>query len=273
MAIYEIKIENARLHVSQGNRKIGKGIWSFSTLPGNQDHLLYVKGKGLLTTVPGTCSKYCEGCAKDGCCYAWRDAKLHSNACIPAWGENTLLLREKPEELFRQIDQFITEKNAKYLETNDEKYHKVRIWRWHVSGEIESLHQLEMMDRIAVKHPEVRFSVYTKNYDVLERFLIKYGDKGFADNFIINVSEWHGVAKEFLTKYPNTFNVFEYDDSNLKGCELSEEEKARLTKVTHCPAVTKDGHHALNANGEPITCDHCQRCYTKTGKRTAVYAH
>lgn len=274
MAHYLISAKTATLHVSKGNRKIGKGIWAFSTLPGNQDHLLYVKGLGLLTSVPGTCSKYCEGCAKDGACYAWRDAKLHHNVTIKAWGENTVLLREDIDGLFNQIDEFITKKNAKYNDTKDEKYLRVRVWRWHVSGEIESLKQLEKMNELAVKHPEVNFGVYTKNFDVLDEFLTNSADGNFADNFIVNVSQWHGVADEFLAKWPGRFNVFEYDDSNLKGCELSDEDKARLKKVAHCPAVAPDGTHRKDKDGNPITCDHCNRCYTKRpGQLTAVHAH
>lgn len=272
MAIYLLKIEDAKLHVSKGNRKIGKGIWAFSTLPGNENNLLYVKGKGLLTTVHGTCSKYCTDCFNNGC-YAVRDAKLHSNVTIKAWGDNTLLLRADPKGLFNQIDAFITDKNKKFVETKDEKYHRVCTWRWHVSGEIETLEQLELMNDIAVKHPEVNFGVYTKNFDVLEAYILKHGKDGFAKNFIVNVSEWHGVAQLFINKYPGIFNVFEYDDSNLKDCVMSDTDKQRLEKVIHCPAVTKDGHHKLDANGNPITCDHCKRCYTKTGHRTAVYAH
>lgn len=272
MSVYMLKIEDARLHVSQGNRKIGKGIWAFSTLPGNKDNLLFVKGKGVLTNIPGTCSHYCGDCFNHGC-YAVRDAKLHSNACVPAWGENTLLLREDPERLFNDIDLFISVRNAKYLATKDEKYHKVRIWRWHVSGEIESLKQLKLMNEIAIKHPEVNFSVYTKNFDILTKYIKKFGVASIAQNFIINISEWHGVASKFLKKYPGVFNVFEYDDSNLKDCSMSEEDKQRLAKTAHCPAVAKDGSHRNDQNGNPITCDHCKRCYTKTGARTAVYAH
>ena len=240
MAYYLLKTEDARLHVSQGNRKIGKGIWAFSTLPGNKDNLLFVKGKGVLTNIPGTCSHYCNDCFNHGC-YAVRDAKLHSNACIPAWGENTLLLRENPERLFNEIDLFIRDKNIKYLLTKEEKYHKVRIWRWHVSGEIESLTQLQLMNKVALKHPEVNFSVYTKNFDILSKYIRKFGVKSIAQN--------------------------------LKDCSLSEEDKQRLAKTVHCPAVAKDGSHRNDQNGNPITCDHCKRCYTKTGARTAVYAH
>ena len=272
MALYVLKLEDAKLHVSKGNRKIGKGIWAFSTLPGNKDNLLYVKNKGLLTTVHGTCSKYCTDCFNNGC-YAVRDAKLHSNVTIKAWGENTLLLRHDPKQLFAMINTFITEKNAKYLETKDEKYHRVCTWRWHVSGEIETLEQLELMNEVATKHPEVMFSVYTKSFDILDDYLTKHGEHGFASNFVVNVSQWHHVADAFLQKHPGVFNVFEYDDSNLKDCEMSNEDKGRLTKVPHCPAVTSDGHHRLDKDGNPVTCDHCKRCYTKTGHATAVYAH
>ena len=83
----------------------------------------------------------------------------------------------------------------------------------------------------------------------------------------------HGVAKKFLDKFPGVFNVFEYDDSNLKECGLNQSEKDRLAKVPHCPAVMADGSHRLDKDGNPITCDRCKRCYTKTGHRTAVFAH
>ena len=116
-------------------------------------------------------------------------------------------------------------------------------------------------------------SVHNKFYDVLEKYIKVHGSEGIAENFIINVSEWHGVAKKFLKKHPGIFNVFEYDDSNLKDCSLSEKEIARLAKTPHCPSVLKDGTHRKNLDGTLVTCDRCQRCYRKTGERTAVYAH
>lgn len=271
--IYDIKLENAQLHISKGNSKLGKGIYSFSTLPGNAEHLLYMKDGRLLTNIPGTCSRYCEHCAKDGACYAWRDAKLHHNAVIKAWAENTLLLRSNAKGLFQQIQDFIKNKNKKYYETNNPEDLRVVTWRWNVSGEIENVEELELMNEVATNCPEVQFGIYTKNFDALEEYLKDHGETSIANNFVINVSEWHGVAKDFIEKHPNIFNVFEYDDSNESSCELPEEEKDRLKKVTHCPAVSPNGKHAVNAKGEPITCDMCKRCYTKTGKRTAVYSH
>jgi hypothetical protein len=153
-----------------------------------------------------------------------------------------------------------------------QKAARVKIFRIHVSGELEDVAQLRRWNLLALAHPEIRFGIYTKNYDALAEFL----DSGerLVDNFVVNVSEWHGVAKEFLDAHPDCgLNVFEYDDSLQKDCGLDEAEKARLAKVPHCPAVTKEGHHATLADGSPITCDRCGRCYRKTGQRTAVYAH
>ena len=89
---YIINHKNAKLHVSKGNSKIGKGVYNFSTLPGNEKNLLKLKTGTLLTDIPGTCSKHCSTCFSDGC-YAVKSACLHSNVVIKAWAENTLLLR------------------------------------------------------------------------------------------------------------------------------------------------------------------------------------
>ena len=261
MSIYTIDETNAQLHISKGNSKLGKGIYSFATLPGNAEHMPTIAGKGQLVNIPGTCSRFCENCAKDGACYAWRDCKLHHNVTAKAWGENTVLLRQ--HKVWHLIDEFITKKNS--------KKQTVFTFRINTSGEIEDEWELENWNNLAKKHPEVTFAIYTKNYDALKAFTLRNG--GSADNFVINVSEWHGVAKEFLEKYPDKYNIFEYDDSKSKTCDLPEEEKMRLAATQHCPAVTPDGHHAKDAHGNDITCDMCRRCYRKTGKRTAVYAH
>lgn len=268
MPKYNITIENAKLHITKGNTKIGKTIYSFSTLPGNKEHLLYAKGE-LLTDIPGTCTNLCKGCF--GACYAVNSAKLHHNAVIKAWAENTLLLRNKPMETFKMIDEYITKKNIKYYKTQDMGNRGITTWRWNVSGEIQNVTELLLMNDLARKHPEVQFGIYTKNFFALSRLLDKIGDT--ESNFCVNVSQWHHVADWFLEKYPGKCNVFEYDDSNLKHHDLSEEDVKRLSEIKHCLAVTKQGRHAKNAAGEDITCDHCKRCYTKRGWTTAVYSH
>ena len=268
--LYVIEKEKAKPHVIRGNSKIGKGIWSWSTLPGNAEHLLILNKTVLLTDIAGTCSKHCESCFGHGC-YAVNSAKLHHNAVIRAWAENTVLLREG--RAFSMIDEFITKKNAKYARTGNLEDIVVRTFRINVSGEIESAEEIAGWNMLAITHPETTFSVYTKNFEALDKYLGAYGHEALAENFVINISQWHHCADEFLAAHPGLFNVFEYDDSNRKDNDLSAEDIARLDSTIHCPAVTKSGKHAKTSSGEDITCDHCLRCYRKNSGHTAVYSH
>lgn len=265
---YVVTKETAKLSVSKGNSKIGKTIYAISTLPGDKDHMLTLTTGELLTDIPGTCTGHCDECFNHGC-YAVNSAKLHHNAVIPSWAANTILLREG--KLFDEVEKYIAAKNAKYIKTGNLDDAQIRIFRINVSGEIRDVSDLENWNQLALKHPEINFGVYTKNYEALEDFMNKNEDT--AANFVINVSQWHGVADKFLEKYPGKFNVFEYDDSNRKNNTLSEDELTRLASEAHCPAVSIKGHHATKPDGTPITCDMCKRCYRKTGKITAVYAH
>lgn len=257
------EITEAKLHLAKGNNKIGKGIWAFATVPGNEEHRPTLSDGTVLSNVVGTCSKYCDGCAKNGACYAWRDYMLHHNVTVQSWSENTNLLRSG--RLFEEIDKFITEKNK-----NPEKL-KVETFRINTSGEIESLEQFVGWNNLALKHPEVTFGIYTKNYDVVEAFLLTH--ENTAPNFVVNISQWNHVADQFLSKHAGKFNVFEYDESNKKTTTLTEADQERLSKLTHCPAVMQNGRHRLLEDGTPVTCDMCRKCYTKTGKTTAVYSH
>lgn len=253
--IYIASLATAVLHLSTGNSKIGH-MFNFSTLPGNAEHMLILKSGKVLTDIPGTCSGHCETCFND--CYAVNSAKQHHNAVIPAWADNTLLLRSG--KVWGLLEDALT-KNAG----------KVKFFRINVSGEITGVDDLVHWNTLALNHPEIRFGLYTKNFEALDEFFQKYEES--APNFCINVSQWNHVADEFLKKYPGKCNVFEYDPTNLKHCDWSEEERERLATLHHCPAVTEKGKHAKKPNGDPILCDGCTRCYRKTGDTTAVYAH
>lgn len=254
---YVINDATAKLHVSKGNLKIGEGVYNFSTLPGNSDHLLKLKDGTILTNVPGTCSKHCKGCFNSGC-YAVNSCRLHHNAVVPAWAENTVLLRKGV--LFDQLTNYIQKNQS-----------KIQLFRINVSGEIESAQEFEKWNQICLQFPHIRFGIYTKNFEALDEFMQKHGDS--APNFCINVSQWNHVADAFLAKYPNKFNVFEYNPTNRKDCDWSLAERTRLAKLPKCPAVDIHGHHTKKSDGTPLTCKDCGRCYRKTGQTTAVYAH
>lgn len=252
--------------ITKGNTKLGAGIYTYSTLPGDAAHLLRSAPGEVLCSVPGTCTGHCEACFKHGC-YAVNAARRYAPTVIPAWGRNTLLKREG--RVMPQIDKFIAHKNATTKEG-------VKMFRINVSGEIEDCAELEQWDALARKYPKTQFGLYTKNYEALAKFLEKHGET--APNFVINVSQWHGEADKALADLKTWIsarkvNVFEYDDTNRKDCTLSAADRTRLAAAPHCPAVLKSGHRATTLTGAPITCTMCGRCYRKTGINTAVYAH
>ena len=254
--LYVVSVETATLHLSMGNSKIGR-MFNFSTLPGNETHLLTLKNGQVLTDIPGTCTGLCEECFYNGC-YAVNSARQYHNTVIPAWAENTLLLRSG--KVWELLEAALI-KNAG----------KVKFFRINVSGELQNVDDIVRWNTLAHNHPEVTFAFYTKNLDALDLFFQQYEDT--EPNLIPNVSNWNHCADWFIEKYAGKVNVFEYDPTNLKSCDWSEEDRVRLFSLPHCPAVTKDGKHAKKPNGDPILCEDCRRCYRKTGKTTAVYAH
>ena len=272
---YKIDPTKARLHLSKGNSKIGDGIWSFSTLPGNAEHLLAASTAGLLTDIPGTCSKHCETCFNSGC-YAVSSALRYHTSVIPAWADNTILLRNG--KLWEQLEIFITLKNSKaekYLKEAHEQgidpdralarareLAVIKVFRVNVSGEIENVQELRQWNLLALAHPYIQLGVYSKNFEALAEFLD--GGNDFADNFVVNISQWNHCADEFLQKYAwANLNSFVYDDHT----------DPEVAKLAHCPAVDAKGHHAKRPDGTPIQCSQCLRCYRKTGQMTAVHAH
>lgn len=224
------------LHVtiSKGNQKMGN-IPNFNTLPGNR--LLKKRNGTILTNIVGTCGKNCKSCFS--VCYAARFIIHHHNACVKMYAANTIIMRTDEAKLRNEIREYCNKNIVKYF-------------RFHTSGEIESLNQLLVYCDICKDNPDVTFYIYTKAFDIVEKAL-----KQIPDNFVINLSEWHGNLDNASESLLEKCNIFAYDD---KGS--SEKVKA----MYHCPAVDAKGHET------GITCAQCRRCVRK-GNTTAVYSH
>jgi hypothetical protein len=235
--LYKINYDpSMRISLVKGNSKLGKGVYAFNLLPG--DDPLSTKDKGQLTNVKGTCGGCCDGCK--GVCYAINDARRYHNTCIPSLGKNTIIMRNDIDKMFEQLKEECVNKNVKIL-------------RYHSSGEIESYNYLLHMVKLAVQLPNVKFYFYTKRFGFIEQYLNDY--KELPNNLICNISEWKGNTKGFNLK---GMNVFTYDDGTNPS----------LANIPHCPAVDKNGHKT------GINCDQCKRCFSHNdGHITAVYSH
>lgn len=232
--------DETRLHVQDGNRKLGKGIYTINLLPGSGN--LTLKDGTVLTNVTGSCGGCCDACQND--CYAINGAKYHHNSVIPSTADNTLLARFALDSYFQLLEMFI-------------KFNFVACIRMHSSGEFLSYEYFKRFVEFSKKHPDIKFYTYTKRFNYIERYIEIDGgsveDLDGTNNFTLNVSIWH-------KNYSNPYGLpeFIYDDGT----------EPELKNIPHCPAVDENG------NETGITCSACRSCpNAKHGTRRAVYAH
>ena len=224
---------DTHLHISNGNTKVGRGIYCVNTLAG--DKPLTKKNGTQLTNIAGTCDGCCENCK--GNCYAIKaQIRYSSMSNLRSWNDNTILAKEDPKKMFEEL--------AAYLDKE-----MVSAVRFHAMGEIPSREYLEYMLDIARKYPHIQFYTYTKRFKWVEQVCVK----NMPSNLVINMSIWH-------KNYDNPLGLpeFIYDDG-------TEEDVAKLP---HCPAVDKNGHETGITCAQ---CRRC--IYAKSGQKTAVYAH
>lgn len=237
MAYYSFEdLGKQEIRMTKGNTKIGKSVWSFSTLPGY--NYITTKDKGVLLEMHGTCKGVCKDCENGGC-YAIRDARRFHTSALKAWAMNTHLMRKQLHATMISI--------LDKIQTNH-----IKTLRWNVAGEIENYEQLIELVWLAHQCPHTTIYFYTKRFDFIEKYT-KYGLK-FPKNLVCNISRWHDNTKD---RNFDGLNIFAYDDG-------SDEE---LKSWVHCPAVDKTGHET------GVTCDKCRRCMQNKGNKTAVFAH
>lgn len=221
--------------ISKGNTKMGN-IPNFNTLPGNKP--LRMKDGMLLTNINGTCGKHCGECFHD--CYAVRFIKVHHNVCVKSYAANTIIMRHNPDKLRNALKEYCNKNIVKYF-------------RFHTSGELESVEQFQLYCDIAKDNGDVIFYIYTKAFDILEDWLEV--NRVLPKNMVVNLSQWNDNLRFVSDRLKQQCNIFAYDDGEMD-----------LSYMKHCPAVDKNGRET------GITCAECRRCM-KRGNVTAVYAH
>lgn len=228
---------NYRFDTNFDNRKLGR-IASWSTVYGTKP--VYVKR--LNGYVQGTCGKEC-GNKKDGCeahCYVdksyWQPSVVYGHA------RNTIGLRVNPEKVFKDLDLQLS--RSKVID-------KVRL---NQSGEIENENEFLMWCKLAQKHPNVKFYIYTKQYKYVERALLA----GMAPmNFQVNYSIWHkkGLAEFEKVKHLKNVSAFVYDDGETyidipknNYCKAYDD-NGKLDKTKSCAICGKCFNHLFKVIG------------------------
>lgn len=124
-----------------GNEKLGDGVFTWSTLPGNIEHRVTICGKPV--EVKGTCPCNCKGC------YA-QSGNFHRANVKKSLALKTILSREYLDFVERAIIAQINSDN-------------IEMCRIHASGDFTTDEYIEMWRNIIEKCPSTDFWSYTKN--------------------------------------------------------------------------------------------------------------
>jgi len=176
-----------------------------------------------------TCAN-CKECKS--ICYDIKANMLYDNV-VDARARNLVILRKNRELFFQTIDQKMSRRR------------KNKYFRWHVAGDIIDMDYLERMIENARRHPDFTIWTYTKNYDVVNKWIAIHGKDAMPKNFTIMFSEWRGLPMDNAHNMPE-FRVVFKDDAI----------KPDPKKVFYCPGncdVCKENHRGCIA-GETTYC-------------------
>lgn len=146
------------LPLVDGNGKIGKGIYHFSTLPGDKHYTLninVVAGKvdnenPIMVDIDGTCKGTCQGC------YSMTGNYRYANT-LAYLAHRTIAARLYASWLEKAINAQIEAFEIKFI-------------RIHASGDFFSADYVEMWRRIARANQSVTMWTYTKNSEAENAF-------------------------------------------------------------------------------------------------------
>ena len=151
-----------------GNAKLGKGVWTFSTLP--TKGMFTVEIAGVVYMIPGTCPCTCAGCYATSGFYNM-PSTIKSNAI------KTILARE-------YLD-FVTRAIIAQIEADD-----IQLLRIHASGDFFNTAYIEAWREIVKASPACVFWTYTKNREAENAFsdleninIVKSIIPGYGFNF------------------------------------------------------------------------------------------
>lgn len=153
----EVDVENAHVKLSYGNRKTGALVPSVSLIP---------------VADCGNCAVCSKGCYDvRNVCFQKTVQKSRAN--------NSAIWKENPVRYMWEIKNFV-----KYL----------RFFRWHVGGDIKDDDYLRGMVEIALETQTCEFLAFSKQYDLINRWIEKHGP--LPKNLHIIFSDWRGAEFE-----------------------------------------------------------------------------
>ena len=160
--------------ISTGNRKIG--------------HVMNVSLAPVLS-----CGAMCKYCIRF--CYDIKACLQYINV-LYARARNTALALYNRAEYFSQIEKAIARRRSNFY------------FRWHVGGDIPDFDYFDNMVRIAIKFPYFTFWTYTKQYNIVNKWIKENGM--LPDNLCVMFSAWKTKDENgniITVPFPNPYGM------------------------------------------------------------------
>lgn len=161
-----------------GNEKIGKGVWHFSTLPTANYFTVIINGQEM--TIKGTCPCTCRGC------YATK-GNYQYDSVVTSLAIKTLLVREHLDFVKRAILAQI-------------QADKIQFLRIHASGDFDSLEYIQMWIEIVAACQDVHFWTYTKS-PAAENIFDNFDNANIVKSVIPHIGVNYGHCDYILAAY------------------------------------------------------------------------
>ena len=220
---YGIELENGKIKAPEfgfispllvnGNEKIGKGCYHFSTLPTNQVFNVVINNKSY--SVKGTCPCYCQGC------YAMSNNYMrYYNTIFPALALRTILIRKYPEFVKAAINAQI-------------KADHIELLRIHASGDFDIVNvncpEVDIWRDVAINNPDVKIWSYTK---------VKSAENAFDDianiNIVKSIISGCGFNFGHCDYIISTFKKLKADNKNVYICRCGIDKNQHCVNCTGC---------------------------------------
>ena len=189
--------------LKNGNTKVGKGVFTFSTLPTNQEF------NTEFGTVKGTCCCNCVGCYATKGFYQFK-----SN--VNALAINTILIRNYPDWIESAINA-----QLEIIGNCD-----VRI---SASGDMESQNIVDLWARIATKNANCRFWTYTK-YSEFENAFNNIPNANIVKSLIPDIGYNFGHCDYII----DTYNKLKAQNKNVHICKCGFDDKEHCNNCDGC---------------------------------------
>lgn len=218
-----------------GNTKIGRGVWTFSTLPGTAIYHAIVNGQAV--DVRGTCPCDCIGCyAKTG------RYKLPSN--VNALALRTIIARDYTDWMRRAI-------TAQIIADD------IRTVRVHASGDFFNDAYIDAWKAIAAAAPNVRFWTYTKNASAVAAF-DSVPNLNIVRSIVPEIGLNYGTCAHVL----NTYAALTARGEAVHICPCGTDPNQHCNNCTGCSkyryVLFVEHSTAYNAAADPLFPDVCR---------------